>query len=204
MSSDKKKYGIMGGTFDPIHIGHLFIAEEIRQEFNLDRIIFIPTGNPPHKDNKGITDAFDRYIMTILATNNNPYFYVSDIEVKREGISYTYDTLKILKEKYKNTDFYFITGADAIIELPTWNNINKLVKMCKFIAATRPGFDFSKLKREISNLEHKYGIEILTVNLLGLQISSTEIRKRIKQNRPINYFITDSVKGYIDKKDLYI
>jgi len=138
------KIGLMGGTFNPIHIGHLVMAEEIRKGFGLDKVLFIPTGNPPHKLIEGQVSSKDRYIMTLLATASNEYFEVSDIETKRIGTSYTVDTIKELKEIYQMAEFYFITGADAILEIETWKNTKELLDSCKFIAATRPGYNMNQ------------------------------------------------------------
>lgn len=204
MTNKIKKYGIMGGTFDPIHMGHLFVAEEIRTKLNLDKIIFVPTGNPPHKDGRRITDAKHRFLMTLLATATNSNFEVSDIEVNREGISYTIDTIKAFREKCKDSaEFYFITGADALLELSTWKNIVELLNLCKFVAATRPGFKFSEMETEIERLEKKYKREIYAISVAALQISSTDIRERIRDGRNVKYFIPDTVKNYIDRNGLY-
>ncbi|MTI66677.1 MAG: nicotinate-nucleotide adenylyltransferase [Firmicutes bacterium] len=203
MSPQKKKYGVMGGTFNPIHLGHLVVAEEIRHKLNLDKVIFVPTGNPPHKDNKELTDAKDRYLMTLLATVTNPNFKVSSIEVEREGISYTIDTIKAFRSKYKDTEFYFITGADALLELHTWKNVSELLNLCKFVTATRPGFELSKIETEIKNLEKRYNRNIYNISVSALQISSTDIRQRIKDERSVKYLLPDPVKYYIDKNCLY-
>ncbi|QIB26650.1 nicotinate-nucleotide adenylyltransferase [Caloranaerobacter azorensis] len=199
-----KRIGIMGGTFDPIHIGHLVIAEEIRNEFKLDKIIFIPAGNPPHKDNKKITPAKHRYIMTLLATISNPYFEVSAIEVERKGVTYTIDTIKTLREICSNDiEIYFITGADSILELHTWKNVKELLKLCNFIAATRPGFEMINLKKKIQEMNDKYGANIYTTIVTALQISSTDIRTRIKEGRTVKYLLPEMVEKYIHKNNLY-
>jgi len=141
------KIGVMGGTFNPIHYGHLVTAEEALNQFNLDRVIFVPTGLPPHKTACKLASPEDRYMMTVMATASNSHFFVSRIEIERKGKSYTIDTLKELKFNYGNSAvFYFITGADAILEILTWKNTEEIISMCKFIAATRPGYDLSRIE----------------------------------------------------------
>lgn len=203
-NKDLKRIGIMGGTFDPIHIGHLFIAEEVRTKLKLDKVIFVPSGSPPHKDSKKVSDAKHRYLMTLFATVTNPNFEVSSIEVDREGTTYTIDTIKAFKKIYKNdAEFYFITGADAIMELSTWKEIDKLLKLCRFVAASRPGFRAEKMKEKIKELEKKYNESIYTVVVPALQISSTDIRNRIRDDRSIKYLLPESVEHYINKNRLY-
>lgn len=204
MAKDVQKIGIMGGTFNPIHIGHLVIAEEVRCRFDLDKIIFIPAGNPPHKDYKNITAGKHRYQMTLLATIDNPYFDVSSIELAREGITYTIDTITTLREKCdKDVDLYFITGADSIIELSTWKQVDKLLNLCKFIAATRPGFDIAKIEDKVRELEARYNKSIYSLSVPALQISSTDIRNRINQGMTVKYLLPESVEHYINKHNLY-
>ena len=204
MAKDVQKIGIMGGTFNPIHIGHLVIAEEVRFRFKLDKIIFIPAGNPPHKDYNNITAGKHRYQMTLLATMDNPYFDVSSIEIEREGITYTIDTITALREKCdKDVELYFITGADSIIELSTWKEVDKLLNLCKFIAATRPGFDIAKIEDKVKELEDRYKKNIYSLSVPALQISSTDIRNRIKQGITVKYLLPESVEYYINKHNLY-
>jgi len=198
------RYGIMGGTFDPIHIGHLVVADEIREKFNLDKVIFIPTGNPPHKDSHKVTESKHRYEMVLLATSDNSYFEASSIEIDREGITYTIDTIIALKEKYNSDiEFYFITGADAILELSTWKMVDKLLSICKFIAATRPGFDITKLEVNNKELTEKYRNNIFTTTVPLLDISSTDIRRRVIEGRTIKYLLPKSVEDYIMENKIY-
>jgi nicotinate-nucleotide adenylyltransferase len=198
-----KKIGIMGGTFDPIHIGHLVVANEVLNTYNLDKIIFVPAGKPPHK--KGpYANCLHRYLMTNMATVSNEKFEVSDIEIKREGKSYTLETLEELMNRQENAELFFITGADAITELPNWHEPEKLLKLCKFIAVMRPGYDREYLEGKIEEFKEKYNccIEILQAPML--QISSTDIRKRIKNNKVVKYLLPESVERYILKNNLYI
>lgn len=203
MTEKKHRVGIMGGTFDPIHIGHLVTAEAVRNEYGLDKVIFIPAAVPPHKQEQQVTPALHRYIMTVLATYSNPYFEVSPIEMNRPGPSYTIDTIYELVEKYgQDTDFYFITGADAIAEIPTWDRIEELLGLCQFIAATRQGFlpNVDNIKDYFGELGEK---RIHRLNTPELEISSTDIRSRIKNGVSIKYIVPLAVEQYIYKEGLY-
>lgn len=195
-----KKIGIMGGTFDPIHVGHLMIAEAVWDEYKLEKVLFIPSANPPHKHDV-MTSARHRFNMTLLATCSNPHFEVSSIEMDRTGPSYTIDTIKALKKIYgDDTDFYFIIGADCIHELPSWHKIEELLKICKFIATKRPSYklDLSIIAKEFSD----YNIQLLETP--ELEISSTDIRQRIKKGYSIQYITTEQVQQYIRKEELYL
>ncbi|MGO1527547.1 MAG: nicotinate-nucleotide adenylyltransferase [Senegalia sp. (in: firmicutes)] len=198
-----KRIGIMGGTFNPIHIGHLIIAEETRKKFNLDKVIFIPTGSPPHKDKTKLIPALDRYIMTILATIKNKYFTVSDIETNRIGTSYTIDTLKELNVIYKDSELFFITGADSILDIENWKDTEELLNICTFIAATRPGYNLDEVNFQIDKLEKKYNKKISFLTIAPMDVSSSQIRKRIKENKTIKYMTSDSVINYIVEKEFY-
>jgi len=203
MSDVKRKIGIMGGTFDPIHTGHLVTAEAVRIEYGLEKVLFIPAAFPPHKQHSQVTPANHRYIMTIMATYSNPYFYVSPIEIERTGLSYTIDTVLALIEQYgEQTEFYFITGADTVQELPTWKNIDHLLDLCYFIAATRPG-SMCSIDQAIKNFGKKGQQRILRLPTPELEISSTDIRQRVQQGRSIKYIVPESVESYILKEGLY-
>ncbi len=204
------KIGIMGGTFNPIHYGHLVTAEEALSQFKLDRIIFIPTGQPPHKTACKLASPEDRYIMTVMATASNSNFFVSRIETDRKGKCYTIDTLRELKFIYgESVTFYFITGADAILEILTWKNPEEIITMCKFIAATRPGYNLSRieeLKKKLFgiNANPETTKDIISImEIPSLAISSTDIRERVRTNRPIKYLLPESVCNYLLKNDLY-
>lgn len=195
-----RKIGIMGGTFDPIHVGHLMIAEAVWDEYKLEKVLFIPSANPPHKHDV-LTSAKHRFNMTLLATCSNPHFEVSSIEMDRTGPSYTIDTIKTLKKIYgDDTDFYFIIGADCIHELPTWHKIDELLKICKFIVTKRPSYklDLSIIAKEFGD----YNIQLLETP--ELEISSTDIRQRIKKGYSIQYITTEQVQQYIRKEELYL
>ncbi|MGL5348091.1 MAG: nicotinate-nucleotide adenylyltransferase [Peptostreptococcaceae bacterium] len=202
-NGEKLKIGIMGGTFDPIHYAHLATAEFIRDKYKLDKILFIPSGNPPHKQKKKIVDKYDRYKMVVLATRNNDDFIVSDIEIEREKKTYTIDTLRELNEKYPNTKIYFITGADAICDIETWKDVEENFKLATFIAATRPGISLLRAQEKIENLTKKYGAKIISVYVPSLDISSTYIREQIKEGRSVRYLVPESVEKYINNNSLY-
>jgi nicotinate-nucleotide adenylyltransferase len=199
-----KKIAVMGGTFDPIHYGHLVAAEAVRDELGIEKIVFMPTGNPPHKQGIGITDALTRYIMTVLATSGNPYFCVSRIETDRAGMSYTIDTVKALKALCdKDCEIYFITGADAVEELPTWHKPEELMKICKFIGVTRPGIKPHNMQGNIQELEEKYGADIRFLEVPALAISSTDIRNRVFAGKTVSYLMPTAVSSYIANEGLY-
>ena len=201
MEDKDQVIGIMGGTFDPIHNGHLVTAECASYQYDLDKVVFVPSGNPPHKTDKRITNAQDRYSMALLATMSNPKFRVSRIEIDRAGLSYTIDTVMEFKKIYPGAKIYFITGADAILEIFTWKSPEILLKEVEFIAASRPGYCLSQLGKEIYD-EYRDSINLLEIP--GLAISSTNIRTRVKNERPIKYQLPEEVEAYISKHGLYI
>jgi nicotinate-nucleotide adenylyltransferase len=187
------KIGILGGTFNPIHIGHLILAEEAREKLGLDKVVFVPAFLPPHKDNSDIAPAGERLEMVKLAIAGNKYFLVSDSEIKRDGRSYTIDTIKEFKTKYPHDELYFIIGSDLLKYLDDWKDLNEIIKMVKFIAATRPGFALEKIPAYIS-----------TVAIRAVDISGFEIRNCIKEEKSFRYLLPDAVYKYINRKKLYI
>ncbi|HHW31887.1 MAG TPA: nicotinate-nucleotide adenylyltransferase [Clostridiaceae bacterium] len=200
-----RKLGISGGTFDPIHYGHLIIAEDIRESFKLDKVIFIPSGMPPHKDITKVTDARHRYNMVRIAIDNNPYFEASSIELDRPGYTYTVDTLIQLKEIYgEDTKLYFITGADVVPELLTWKNYQKIFKLCEFITVLRPGYKKSTFIEAVEKMRVEHGaiIHLTEAPLIG--ISSTIIRTRMNENKSIKYLVPEKVEKYIFDNMLYV
>jgi len=201
------KIGIMGGTFNPIHHGHLVTAGEALHQFQLDKVIFIPSGDPPHKNFSEEKIAEHRYLMTVIATSGNKNFFVSRIEIDRKGKSYTIDTIKKLQEIYgKSTDLYFITGADAILEILSWKKTEEIIRLSSFIAATRPGYDISRieeLKERLFKITNNNIKKIFVMEVPALAISSTDIRKRVKEKRPIDYLVPEGVSNYILKHGLY-
>ncbi len=196
------KIGIMGGTFSPIHIGHLVLADEIREKCELEEIVFIPSGNPPHKE--AHVSGEDRFHMTKIAIESNPYFDVLDVEIKREGYTYTVDTIKYLKQRYPEHDFYFITGADAVSSLDKWRDVPYLAANANFIGATRPGTPKKELKEKVAYLEEEYGFNIQLFEITQVDISSSEVRKRVNLGKSIHYIVPEGVERYIREKGLYI
>ncbi len=195
----QQRIGIMGGTFDPIHYGHLVTAEEALVQFNLDKVVFMPTGNPVRKTHREVTPAEHRYLMTVIATASNPDFEVSRMEVDRPGPTYTVDTMLALRADLgPETDLFFITGADAVWEILTWKDSEVLADVCSFIAATRPGYDLSRFSRDDADRMH---VEFMEVPALA--ISSTDIRRRVAERRPIRYLLPEAVAAYIRKNRLY-
>ena len=196
-----RRMGIMGGTFDPIHYGHLLMAEEARQAFALDQVAFVPNGRPAHKKLYRVSQPEDRYAMTLLATASNPAFTCSRLEVDRPGLSYTLDTLRQFRHDFPDLDaLYFITGADAILEILTWHESEKLVDEFRFIAVTRPGFVLERL-REIADGHFLERVSFLPIP--GLEISSTDLRHRVRSGRSIKYLTPEPVEEYVRGKGLY-
>lgn len=186
------KIGILGGTFNPIHLGHLIMAEEVADKLNLDKVIFVPTYMPPHKENSDIAPAVDRLKMVKLAIKNNKRFSVSDIEIRRKGLSYTIDTIREFKKLYPEDELYFIIGSDLIKYLDSWKDLEEILKLIKFIVATRPGYPLDKIPQHIS-----------TINIRAIDISAYQIREAIKNNQSFRYLVPDEVYYYINKKGLY-
>lgn len=197
-----KKIGIMGGTFDPIHYGHLVIANEVLDKYNMERIVFIPAGRPPHKKGPQASSQ-DRFFMTNLATLSNDRFIVSDIEIKKPEMSYTINTITTLTRNYENAELYFITGMDALVDLPNWYRADELLKLCKFIAVKRPGYNTLEIEKKFNEILDKYNEQIELLQVPMLQISSTDIRKRIQTGRSVKYLLPDTVEDYIIKNKLY-
>ena len=204
MSNKEVRIGIMGGTFDPVHYGHLVTAEGARCEFGLEQVLFLPSGIPPHKTKKRVSLAEHRYMMTVLATLTNPHFEVSRIDIDREGVSYTIDTLQILREQYgPGAELFFITGADAIFEIMSWKDSDQLLKIAHFIAATRPGFSLEELPVATQQWvdEHQDRFHVLKVPAMA--ISSTDIRERVRLGHSSRYLVPEQVDHYILRHDLY-
>lgn len=198
----------MGGTFNPIHYGHLVTAEEALYQFKLDGIIFMPSGKPPHKENHQIASAEDRYLMTVMAVAANPKFSVSRFEVDKKTPSYTIETLEELRRIYpEKTEIFFITGADAVLDILNWKKPEKIFRLGRFIAATRPDYSIDKLKKlgdfRITQSNSGEEAEIFIMEIPALAISSSDIRKRIRERRPVRYLLPDAVVDYITERKLY-
>ncbi|MGV8147099.1 MAG: nicotinate-nucleotide adenylyltransferase [Alkaliphilus sp.] len=198
------RYGVLGGTFDPIHNAHLFVAEYVLEELNLDKIIFIPTGIPPHKADHEITRADHRLMMTALAINSNDNFFVSEIEINRAGKSYTIQTMRELtEENFCAAEFCFIVGEDAFTQIETWAMYEELLKITKFVVVTRTGSNDKVLDETIEKCRNNYEADINKISIPNLEISSTDIRSRIEQGKNVEYLIPSVVVDYIRKYNIY-
>ena len=190
----------MGGTFDPVHYGHLVTAEAALWKFALDEVVFVPTGHPWMKEHKEVSPAEDRYLMTVIATASNPRFSVSRIEVERDGPTYAVDTLQELRRQAEEElELFFITGADAILEIFQWKDPDEVLSMAHFIAATRPGYEITRLE-EAAPTSHPH---ISVMDIPALSISSTDVRRRVRDGEPIRYLVPEGVHAYIHKMGLY-
>ncbi|MCL3860560.1 nicotinate-nucleotide adenylyltransferase [Actinotalea sp. K2] len=195
MTEHRARIGVMGGTFDPVHHGHLVAASESAARFALDEVVFVPTGRPSTKQHPGVTAAEHRYLMTVIATASNPRFTVSRVDIDRPGLTYTVDTLTDLRAQRPDADLFFITGADAVEQILTWKDAERLWGMAHFVAVTRPGHTLS--------LD---GLPTEAVSLLevpALAISSTDCRERVRADKPAWYLVPDGVVQYIAKHGLY-
>jgi len=199
-----QRIGIMGGTFNPIHNGHLIIAEDVREKARLDKVLFIPSGQPPHKPGCEVAGAEHRFEMVRLAVGSNPHFEASRIEIDRNGLTYTINTLQELREDYgEETAIYFIIGADVVPELVTWKEYEKVFRLCEFIAVLRPGYGETEFNEAIHRVSKDKGARIHPVPSRLVDISSTDIRERCREGRSIKYLVPESVEWYIYKKGLY-
>jgi nicotinate-nucleotide adenylyltransferase len=195
----QRRIGLMGGTFDPIHHGHLVAAEEARWQFDLDTVLFIPTGQPWQKP-VGVSPAEDRYRMTVIATASNPAFEVSRVEIDHPGPTYTVDTLRRLRaELGEDARLFFITGADAVLHILTWKDREEVLALAEFIAATRPGYDLERLTERLPLARER----LHPMEIPMLAISSTEIRARVARGAPIQYLVPDGVVEYVAERGLY-
>jgi nicotinate-nucleotide adenylyltransferase len=192
----------MGGTFDPIHFGHLVTAQEALVQFNLDRVLFMPTGQPALKPHEAVSPAEDRYLMTVLATAANPDFDVSRLEVDRPGPTFTIDTLLALRaELGPSARLFFITGADAVWDIVGWKDADTVATLATFIAVTRPGYDLEAARASHHIESSAFRLEYIEVPALA--ISSTDLRARVAQRRSIRYLTPESVVSYVEKRGLY-
>ncbi len=187
------RIGVMGGTFDPIHHGHLVAASEVAQSFDLDEVVFVPTGQPWHKDE--VTTSEHRYLMTVIATASNPSFTVSRVDIDREGPTYTIDTLRDLKRQRPDAELFFITGADAIAQILGWRNHDELWDLAHFVAVSRPGHEL--------NTDGLPTDDVSQLEIPALAISSTDCRERVRRGHPVWYLVPDGVVQYIAKHHLY-
>jgi nicotinate-nucleotide adenylyltransferase len=194
-----RRIGVMGGTFDPVHHGHLVAAEEARWQFELDQVVFVPTGQPWQKP-VGVSPAEDRYQMTVAATASNPAFTVSRVELDHQGPTYTVDTLRRLQAGLEaGSRLFFITGADAVLQILTWKEPDQVLALAEFIAATRPGFDLDRLVGQVPGAAGR----VHRMEIPALAISSSDIRSRVAHGAPIRYLVPDEVARYIQRHGLY-
>jgi nicotinate-nucleotide adenylyltransferase len=206
-----KAVALFGGTFNPIHYGHLAIAEEIRGKFNLDKVFFVPTFLPPHKDPANLAAPLDRSLMVLLATISNPCFEVSTFEIDRGGKSYSIDTVRHYRQLFGDkVQLYFIVGADMLAEISTWKNIEELLKSCKFIVVPRPGYDIEKTFNRYFLASENFSIatelleNIIIENIAMLDISATDIRRRVKELKSVKYLVPEPVEQFIHNKGLFL
>ena len=194
------RVGIMGGTFDPIHNGHLVAASEVAWVYDLDEVIFVPTGRPVFKLDKHVTNAEDRYLMTVIATASNPKFTVSRVDIDRPGVTYTIDTLRDIRALRPDAELFFITGADAVAEIVRWKDADRMWDLAHFVAVTRPGYSSSIKGLNIDALPEG---KVDLLEIPALAISSTDVRRRSEAGEPVWYLVPDGVVQYIGKHGLY-
>jgi nicotinate-nucleotide adenylyltransferase len=190
-----RRVGIMGGTFDPVHHGHLVAASEVQARFDLDEVIFVPTGQPWQKSHREVSAAEDRYLMTVIATASNPRFSVSRVDIDRRGKTYTVDTLSDLRAAHPDAELYFITGADALEQILSWRQAEELFALAHFVGVTRPGYRL--------DVEHLPSGSVSLVDVPAMAISSTDCRVRVAAGQPVWYLVPDGVVQYISKRGLY-
>ena len=198
MTRAARRIGVMGGTFDPIHHGHLVAASEAAHRFQLDEVVFVPTGEPWQKAGRSISPAEDRYLMTVIATASNPQFSVSRVDIDRGGPTYTIDTLRDLQVDYPDAQLYFITGADALSSIMSWHDWDRMFDLAEFVGVTRPGYE---LREDMLPAKHQERVHL--VEIPAMAISSTDCRLRASQGRPVWYLVPDGVVRYIAKNNLY-
>ncbi|GAA1473126.1 nicotinate-nucleotide adenylyltransferase [Corynebacterium felinum] len=192
------RVGIMGGTFDPIHHGHLVAGSEVAARFGLDLVVFVPTGQPWQKAGREVSSAEDRYLMTVIATASNPRFTVSRVDIDRPGDTYTIDTLTDLSKQFPTAELFFITGADALAKIMSWRDWEKMFQLATFVGVTRPGYVL-----EETNIPAQHRDRVELVEIPAMAISSTDCRTRARQGAPVWYLVPDGVVQYINKNRLY-
>jgi len=199
----KPRLGVMGGTFDPIHYGHLLAAEMARSAFQLEKVLFIPTGEPPHKTDMPVSAAKWRYEMVGLAIEDNPDFELSALELQRTGFSYTFDTLSILRELYPEYELFFITGSDAFRDIFTWYKVDEIFELASFIGVARPNFEATGFLQQVENEHPEIQGKLFSLEIPALAISSSDLRKRVSMGQPIRYLLPESVRLFIQDRNLY-
>jgi nicotinate-nucleotide adenylyltransferase len=190
-----RRLGIMGGTFDPIHHGHLVAASEVQARFELDEVVFVPTGIPWQKDDREVSPAEDRYLMTVIATASNPRFSTSRVDIERQAPTLTVDTLTDLRSQFPNDEMFFITGADALAQILSWKRVDELFALAHLVGVTRPGFHLDG--------QHLPDQAVSLIEVPAMAISSTDCRQRVGRGEPVWYLVPDGVVQYISKRGLY-
>lgn len=204
MNQKKKRIGIMGGTFDPIHIGHLILGETAFEQFHLDKVWFMPAGNPPHKQNRqGRATDIQRVDMVHLAIASNPHFELSLIEMNEDGYTYTYRTLERLKSQYPDTDFYFILGADSLFDFDKWKEPQRICDACTVVVATRNHTSHQKLDEIMWKLTYQFQGSFVKLDSINIDVSSAMLRSWVKDGRTTKYYLTDNVMDYISEHEIY-
>ncbi|MCR4399337.1 MAG: nicotinate-nucleotide adenylyltransferase [Syntrophomonadaceae bacterium] len=198
-----KRIGLLGGTFDPIHHGHLVLAECAHYEARLDRVIFVPAARPPHKEAGPVVKGDYRYRMVRIAIEDNPHFAVSEVEMRRPGRSYTIDTVREFRERYPGSELYFIVGMDALLEIKTWKDVDELVRLCGFIAAVRPKYSQDLADPRLAGLPDDFWRRLQLVEVPGLDISSTDLRRRLAAGKPVRYLMPPAVEDYVRRHNFY-
>ncbi len=198
-----KSLGILGGTFNPIHYGHIVAAECARDACHLDRVVFVPAARPPHKSLDEVLDSQHRFEMVQMAVQDNPNFAVSALELKRQGLSYTVETIASYQEEFPGAKIYFIIGVDALLLINTWKDVERLATLCSFIVVTRPGYQLSHEEEHFCEIPESVWKKILVVAIPGLYISSSDIRQRVAKGQTIKYLLPPAIEEYILKNDLY-
>ncbi len=197
------KLAVIGGTFDPVHYGHLIAAEHARVQLDIDKVIFIPTGRPPHKISQAVTDWEHRLMMLQLATSDNPAFEISSLEEPGRGFSYTIDTIHRLRSLNPATAIYFLMGADALLTIDTWKDYQQLIALCSFVVVTRPQYVIDRSNPVLADLPEEWWLQMRQVEIPAMDISSTDIRRRVAAGRTIKYLLPGLVEEYIFANDLY-
>lgn len=204
MEEKLQKIGIMGGTFDPIHIGHLILGETAYEQFGLDKVLFMPAGNPPHKQHReGRATDEQRVEMVRLAIAGNPHFALSLEEMNAEGYSYTYRTLERLKASHPDTSYYFIIGADSLFDFAGWKEPERISRACTIVAATRNQVSPALINEKLSELNGRFEGKFLKLDSLNMDVSSKELRKWVKKGRTIRYYVPDAVADYLYENRIY-
>lgn len=204
MECKRKRIGIMGGTFDPIHMGHLILGEKAYEQFSLDQVLFMPAGNPPHKKNRaGRANDEQRVEMVRRAIDGNPHFALSLIEMNEAGYTYTYRTLENLKREHPDTDYYFIIGADSLVSFDTWREPERICQACTLVVAVRDHMSVETLHREVERLTSKYGGHFLLLDTMNIDVSSQLLRQWCREHKSLKYYVPDLVISYIEENHIY-